>query len=519
MRPLWIWIAALLTCVAVTTQDGASARDLPIQGGPGGGPFRLDCPAGAFITGIALRSGGWIDAVQGSCRLFLTNRNLLASGTSATAVTGGPGGGSQQAGCTPDRYVAGIRIGYTRDGDHPKYLDYVELSCAVLSGYGGETKVCLQTGDNCWDRHPGDDKGGLSFQARCAPGEMVSALIGRSGQFIDALGIACAARPPLQAAAPPNPPLRPPPVLVTLPGKLDAAFRTWLGANGITNASLAVMQNGALIASFGYGARTPQQPVAVASLSKAITGICISTLVDNGQLAYSDTIGARLASYFAANPPRDPAARGITIEQLLRQRSGIGLDSTQRQGYTNSVNADQDIVRAALALSLASVPGSQYVYNNVNYALLGMVIKAVTSRDYGEYCQTMLRGRGSPDAHVGAGLLGMSAFGGWEISPIEYLNFARGFDRMQRMLSPATFALINGGPAEGNSRYVFGEVITPVANGLKFDHVGNWQANWTTPSQMGAYFALWENQISVAATYDRGIEAGSLADMLSAAAH
>jgi hypothetical protein len=36
---------------------------------------------------------------------------------------------------------------------------------------------------------------------------------------------------------------------------------------------------------------------------------------------------------------------------------------------------------------------------------------------------------------------------------------------------------------------------------------------------MGAYFALWENQISVAATYDRGIEAESLADMLSAAAH
>ena len=33
MRPLWIWIAALLTCVAVATQGRAAARDLPIQGG------------------------------------------------------------------------------------------------------------------------------------------------------------------------------------------------------------------------------------------------------------------------------------------------------------------------------------------------------------------------------------------------------------------------------------------------------------------------------------------------------
>ena len=62
------------------------------------------------------------------------------------------------------------------------------------------------------------------------------------------------------------------------------------------------MQNGALIASFGYGARTPQQPVAVASLSKAITGICISTLVDNGLFT-----SAQLQTLGAVTPAISPA--------------------------------------------------------------------------------------------------------------------------------------------------------------------------------------------------------------------
>lgn len=505
MRSTCFWVLALLALV-VPGQGPALARDLPVQGGSGGGPFRLDCPAGAFLVGVALRSGGWVDAVQGTCKLYLANRNLFADGASSTGITGGSGGSPQQNGCSPDRYVAGIKVGYTRDGDRPKYLDYVELSCAVISGYGGETKACLQTGDGCWDRHPGNGALGLSFQSHCAPGEMISGLIGRSGLYVDALGVACAPRP---APPPTTPPVRQPPtplVVVNLPTRADAAFRGWLAANGIANASLVVMQGGALVGSFGYGARTAVQAVPVASLSKAITGICLSTLVDNGRLAYSDTIGNRLASFFAANPQQNAAVKAITIEQLLRHRSGIGVDPTQTNSFANTTSADQDIARMALASPLSTVPGSTFAYNNVNYALLGMVIQAVTGQDYETYCRAMLAPRGAPNAHIGVGLRAMGAFGGWEISAVEYANFARAFDRSLRLLSQASYALIETGPiiADGTS-YMFGESVRRTASGRNLWHFGDWRANWTSPTQMGAYFALWDNGVSVVATYDRSV--------------
>jgi CubicO group peptidase (beta-lactamase class C family) len=398
-------------------------------------------------------------------------------------MTGGNGGSQQHGECSLERYAAAIKIGFTRDDNKPKYLDYIELSCGVLSGYGGDTKVCLETGDKCWDRHP--DPGryngfGLSFQSRCPPGEMIAGLIGRSGSAIDAVGIICRPRPSASARA-------------------DTAFRSWLATNGISNASLVVMQRGGVVGSFGYGARTATQAVEVASLSKAITGVCLTALVDAGRLAYSDTIGNRLDVFLKASPPRDPRVLSITIEQLLRHRSGIDTDPTQSEHFDNNDGSDRVIIRRALLSDLAPAP-VKYFYNNVNYALLGLVIQVVTGQSYESYCHTMLAGRGAPNAHIGDGVRAMGAFGGWAISAVEYANFGRAFDQSQRLLSPPSFAFIDGGA------YAFGEGVTRTANGRNFQHFGDWRADWTTPGQMGAYFALSDNGISIVATYDRHVE-------------
>jgi hypothetical protein len=117
-----------------------------------------------FMLGVALRSGAWVDTIRGNC--FAFNGSQYMSPPQFTNFTGGNGGAIQQNGCSPDRYLATIKIGFTRDGNKPKYLDYVEMTCRVLSGYGGDAKVCLQTGDGCWDKHPnpGPYNGlGLSF--------------------------------------------------------------------------------------------------------------------------------------------------------------------------------------------------------------------------------------------------------------------------------------------------------------------------------------------------------------------
>ena len=59
-------------------------------------------------------------------------------------------------------------------------------------------------------------------------------------------------------------------------------LRAWMQQYHVPTSSLAVMQDGALIGSFGYGGWEPEQKHRLASLSKAITGVCIARLAQPG---------------------------------------------------------------------------------------------------------------------------------------------------------------------------------------------------------------------------------------------
>jgi uncharacterized protein YkwD len=186
-------------------QEPVQARDLPVQGGPGGGRFRLACDNNFFLIGISLRSGGHVDAIRAKCLAFNATKHVFVTPTRNTNFAGGAGGALRENGCSPDRYVSGIKYGFTRDDNRPKYLDYVELTCSVISGYGGDTRVCLHTGNGCWDRHPnpGPYNGwGLSFQSRCNRNEAAVGIHGRSGIYVDALALICGPKP--VAAKPPG---------------------------------------------------------------------------------------------------------------------------------------------------------------------------------------------------------------------------------------------------------------------------------------------------------------------------
>jgi CubicO group peptidase (beta-lactamase class C family) len=170
----------------------------------------------------------------------------------------------------------------------------------------------------------------------------------------------------------------------SLQDNIAAAFRTWLSTNSITNASLAVIQNGQLIRKFGFGNRTSTTVVPIASLTKAITGTCIANLVDAGT-DKNTTIA-------------DAHANNITIEHLLRHTSGFP-GTTDREGHENGIGSGRssmgsrhhehsfsgrDVCQsAAVAKSHWSVGDGVMGandYNNVNYALLGMIINRSPDR-------------------------------------------------------------------------------------------------------------------------------------------
>ena len=77
---------------------------------------------------------------------------------------------------------------------------------------------------------------------------------------------------------------------------------------GIRDASLAVAEGGTVLGSFGYGARRPDEPAPVASLSKAITAACVGTLVDAGRLSYDTPLSEVLAPVFRERARRRTGA-------------------------------------------------------------------------------------------------------------------------------------------------------------------------------------------------------------------
>jgi CubicO group peptidase (beta-lactamase class C family) len=319
----------------------------------------------------------------------------------------------------------------------------------------------------------------------------------------------------------------------TAPGvqdKLATGFKTWLSSVGVTNASLAVMQKGCLVGQYGFGNRRTTTPVPVASLTKAITAMCIANLVDGGKLSYTDKVSDRLKSLFTGPGVTiaDNKAKDITIANLLRHQSGfpggVGNDPVVppwAAGVTNTASADQTFAKAQLAKNLDRAPGTgtwaQSHYNNVNFALLGMIIAQVTGQSYEAFCRqavlTPSRFHGYPvdQPRIGTGIPAMGAFGGWEITMEQYADFIDSHYR--RMSAGADKFMSDSLTSNADSNgiaYGLGVVTgkSRASSTRNYWHFGNWPggnppAPPTTPQQFSSYFALWDNDLLAVAALDQ----------------
>lgn len=178
--------------VLVLVHLPVQARDLPVQGGPGGGPFRAECQ-GKYLVGVELRSGAWVDAIRPICVSF-DPQGRATQFSSPGPLWGGSGGQSNSGMCQIGTYASGLKIGTTRDGSSPKFVDFVELTCTSVATGQNVTPACVHTGNGCWDRHP--TRSSLrAFAQSCAAHEAATGIHGRHGIFVDAVGLICGLKP------------------------------------------------------------------------------------------------------------------------------------------------------------------------------------------------------------------------------------------------------------------------------------------------------------------------------------
>jgi hypothetical protein len=114
-------------------QVPAHATDVQVQGGPGGQYARLLCPPDFFLQGVEVTLASWVTSIRGKCLKYDPTTQRFGGAPQFTNLHGVPGGAQGALACKDDQYVQGIQIGFTRQGNSPRYLDYIQINCVDLT--------------------------------------------------------------------------------------------------------------------------------------------------------------------------------------------------------------------------------------------------------------------------------------------------------------------------------------------------------------------------------------------------
>ena len=180
------------------------------------------------------------------------------------------------------------------------------------------------------------------------------------------------------------------PVLLTVFAPLlradavDDLVNAELARQQIPGLALAVMKDGKLAKSAGYGLANVEEKVPVlpetvfriASVGKQFIATGILLLVEDGKMTLDDRLGALLDD---APPTWAP----LTVRQLLSHTSGLVRESP---GYLPILRQpDINVIRAAYPLPLQFTPGEKYQYSNVGYFTLAEIIRRKGGQPWPEF--------------------------------------------------------------------------------------------------------------------------------------
>ncbi len=123
----------------------------------------------------------------------------------------------------------------------------------------------------------------------------------------------------------------------------------------------------------------------IASMSKSFTTLAILQLRDAGKLALDEPAGKYIPELKGIRYLTTDATP-ITIRQLMTHSAGFPEDNPW--GDRQLADTDKelaDLVKSGLSFS--NVPGVQYEYSNLAFALLGKIITVVSGRPYQQYIE------------------------------------------------------------------------------------------------------------------------------------
>lgn len=171
--------------------------------------------------------------------------------------------------------------------------------------------------------------------------------------------------------------------------QIDNLLKTYAGIKQF-NGNALVLQKGKTVFYKSYGLadfdlnvpNDRQTKFKIGSVTKQFTAMLILQLMEQGLVSLDSTIHTYLPWY--------PGSTGnkVTVRQLLSHTSGL-------KNYTQRPDFHTDLVHLNIAAktfaekycrdtSLLFEPGTKFYYCNTNYYLLGLIIEAVTGKQYAQ---------------------------------------------------------------------------------------------------------------------------------------
>jgi CubicO group peptidase (beta-lactamase class C family) len=175
-------------------------------------------------------------------------------------------------------------------------------------------------------------------------------------------------------------------------GAVDGYLSDIAGAGWFQGAVL-VAHNGRVLLDKGYGLadvaqnipNTPQTRFRLASMTKQFTAMAIMILQSRGKLDVQHSV----CDYLADCPE---AWRPISIHNLLTHTSGLpnytdfaSYDATQMLPAT-----PDELVARFRDQPLLFAPGTQYMYENSDYVLLGLIVERVSGQSYDDFLRAAI---------------------------------------------------------------------------------------------------------------------------------
>jgi CubicO group peptidase (beta-lactamase class C family) len=177
--------------------------------------------------------------------------------------------------------------------------------------------------------------------------------------------------------------------VVTSECKVDRLFAEW-GRPDSPGCALGVIKDGQLVYKRGYGLAdlehdvpiTTQTVFRIASTSKQFTAMCIALLAEQGKLSLDDDIREYL-------PDMPAYGYAITIRHLIHHTSGlldyVELMNLAGRGPEDPCTDDDVIEMLAGQEELNFAPGSEYLYSNTGYYLLGLIVARASGQSLRQF--------------------------------------------------------------------------------------------------------------------------------------